>query len=100
MTNKHLCYKLFNIALWLVSADHINSASAQQADVTKAEAAVATKIKCEDFRKNADGTWTSGPNTKIGANAFPNHTFSTHEVSIGNADLATVLNRKCGGLGV
>jgi len=95
--NKHLYHKLFSIALWLVSADYVNSASAQQADATKAEVALATKIKCEDFRKNADGTWTSSPNTKIGANAFPSHTFGIHEVSIGNADLATVLNRKCRG---
>jgi hypothetical protein len=42
-------------------------------------------------------TWTSGPNTKIGANAFPKHTFDIRGVSIGGADLATVLNRKCGG---
>jgi hypothetical protein len=67
-----------------------------QTTVTKAEAALSAKIKCEDFRKNSDGTWTSGPNTKIGVNAFPNHTFDTQGVSIGGADLATVLNRKCG----
>ena len=83
--------------LCLAGADTINSANAQQTTVTKAEAALSTKIRCEDFRKNSDGTWTSGPNTKIGANAFPNHTIDTQGVSIGGADLATVLNRKCGG---
>jgi hypothetical protein len=88
--------KVFSVALCLVAADHINSANAQQAEVTKAEAALTAKIKCEDFRKNADGTWTSGSNTKIGANAFSNQTFDTRGVSIGGADLATVLNRKCG----
>jgi small-conductance mechanosensitive channel len=81
----------------LVGTGTINSASAQQTTVTKAEAALSAKIKCEDFKKNSDGTWTSGPNTKIGTNAFPNHTFDTQGVSIGEADLATVLNRKCGG---
>jgi hypothetical protein len=95
--NKHSCQKLFSIALWLVGADYVNSANAQQTNVTKAEAALAAKIKCEDFRKNSDGTWTSGPNITIGANAFPNHTFETHGVSIGGADLVTVLNRKCRG---
>ena len=94
----------FGVVLGLVGTDYINSANAQQTDqqtdqqtiVTKAEAALAAKIKCRDFKKNADGTWTSGPNTKIGANAFPQHTFDIHGVSIGGADLGTVLNRKCG----
>jgi hypothetical protein len=89
--------KLFSFALCLVSAHYINSANAQPAKVTTAEAALAAKIKCVDFRKNPDGTWTSGPNTKIGTSAFPSHTFGIEGVSIGGADLATVLNRKCGG---
>jgi ABC-type molybdate transport system substrate-binding protein len=48
---------------------------------------------------SADLKWmdSSGPNTKIGANAFPKHTFDIRGVRIGGADLATVLNRKCGG---
>jgi len=88
--------KLFSLALCLAAAVYVNSANAQQTETSKAEAALAAKIKCKDFRKNADGTWTSSPNTKIGNNAFSNHTFDTHGVSIGGADLATVLNRKCG----
>ena len=92
-----LCHKLIGVALCLVGADPINSADARQTTVTQAEAALIAKIKCEDFIKNSDGTWTSGPDTKIGANAFPNHTFDTNGVSIGGVDLATVLNRKCGG---
>jgi hypothetical protein len=91
-----LCHKLIGVMLCLVGADPI-TASAQQTTVTKAEAELSAKIKCEDFKKNSNGTWTSGPNTKIGANAFPNHTFDTQGVSIGGADLATVLNRKCKG---
>ncbi len=92
--------ELFGVMLCLVGTDYINSANAQQTDqqtnVAKAEAALAAKIRCGDFRRNANGTWTSGPNTKIGANAFPQHTFDIHGVSIGGADVATVLNRKCG----
>jgi hypothetical protein len=93
---------LFGIGICLVGSDYINSANAQQTDqqiiVTKAEAALAAKIKCGDFRKNANGTWTSGLNTKIGASAFPKHTFDIHGVTIGGADLATVLKVRRGGL--
>jgi hypothetical protein len=96
-TNKLFCTKLIGVVLCLVGADPTNFANAQQTTVTKAEAALSAKIRCEDFRKNPDGSWTSGPDTKIGANAFPNHTFDTNAVTIGGADLATVLNQKCGG---
>jgi hypothetical protein len=92
-----LCHKLIGVALCLMGAVYIDSANAQRTTVTQAEAALSAKIRCEDFIKNSDGTWTSGPDTKIGANAFPNHTFDTNGVSIGGVDLATVLNRKCGG---
>ena len=85
------------VAACLTVADCVSSANAQQTEVTKAEAALAPKIRCEDFKENADGAWTSGPNAKIGGNAFANHTFETHGVTIGGADLATVLNRKCKG---
>jgi hypothetical protein len=95
--NPVLCHKLFSVALCLAGADYVSSSNAQPAEATKAEAALTAKIRCKDFRKNADGTWTSGPNAKIGINAFSNHTFDIHGVSIGGADLATVLNRKCGG---
>ena len=101
MSIKLLRHELLGVVLCLMGTDSINSSNAQQTDqqiiVTKAEAALAAKIKCRDFRKNANGTWTSGPNTQIGANAFPQHTFDIRGVSIGGADLATVLNRKCGG---
>jgi hypothetical protein len=80
---KLLRNQLFGVVLCLVGTNYINSANAQQTDqqtiVTKAEAALAAKIKCRDFRNNA----------------FPKHTFDNHGVSIGGADLATVLNRKC-----
>jgi hypothetical protein len=96
-THKLLSLVVCLVVLCLVGTDYVSSAHAQQTKAINAEAALTAKIKCADFRKNADGTWTSGPNTKIGTNAFSNHTFDTSGVSIGGVDLATVLNRKCGG---
>ena len=89
-------YKLLSLAPCLASAGYVNSANAQQTKETKAEAALTAKIKCKYFKKNSDDTWTSGPNAKIGTNAFSNHTFDIGGVSVGEADLAAVLNRKCG----
>jgi hypothetical protein len=86
MSIKLLRHELLGVVLCLMGTDSINSSNAQQTDqqtvqqtdqqtiVTKAEAALAAKIKCRDFRKNVNGTWTSGPNTKIGAKRFsPTH---------------------------
>ena len=93
-------HKLFSLVvcllvLCLVGTDYVSSANAKQTKVINTEAALTAKIKCADFRKNADGTWTSRPTAKIGTNAFSNHTFDTQGVSIGGVDLATILNRKC-----
>jgi hypothetical protein len=70
-------------------------AHAQPKKPTATEDALAAKIKCQDFRKNSDGKWTSSPNATIGKIDFSNHTFGVGEVDIGGADIATVLNRKC-----
>jgi hypothetical protein len=59
---------------------------------TAAEGTLAAKIKCQDFRKNAEGKWTSKSNTRIGQMDFSDHTFDVGEVNIGGVDLATVLN--------
>ena len=87
--------KLLGLSLCLAMVIYCNSANSDPTQKSNAEAALAGKIKCEDFRKNSDGTWTSGPNAKIGNNPFPNLTFDTQRVTIGGADLATVLDRKC-----
>jgi hypothetical protein len=87
---------LFGLLFGLAVAAYYNSANAGPTQESKAEAALAGKISCEDFRKNPDGTWTSGPNAKIGKNPIANLTFDTQRVTIGGADLATVLDRKCG----
>src|ERR1700691_5054281 len=61
-----------------------------QAEPTEAEKVLAAKIKCEDFRKNADGSWTSGPKVMIGANAFSNSTFGVGDINQDGADFAVV----------
>ena len=68
---------------------------AQPKKPTVTEDTLAAKIKCQDFERNADGKWTSGPNATIGKMDFRNHAFGVGEVDIGGVDLATVLNRKC-----
>jgi len=72
-----------------------NLACAQTKKPTATEDTLATKINCQDFQKNSDGTWTSSPNARIGKMGFSNHTFGVGEVDIGGADLAAILNRKC-----
>jgi hypothetical protein len=64
--------------------------AADLSPIVPTEEALRAKIKCKDFKKNLDDTWTSGPNAKIGTNAFSNHTFDIGGVCIGDADLATV----------
>jgi hypothetical protein len=80
---------IFRSLVYFAVAAYLSSANADPIQESKAEAALAGKIKCEDFRKNPDGTWTSDPNAKIG-------TFESKRVTIGGADFATVLDRKCG----
>ena len=91
-----LSQSMFRLLVCLAVATCLSSANADPTQESKAEAALAGKIKCEDFRKNPDGTWTSGPDAKIGGNPFSNLTFDSKRVTIGGADLATVLDRKCG----
>ena len=65
-----LLQNILRLLVYFALAAHLSSANADPTDPTqesKAEAALAGKIKCEDFRKNPDGTWTSGPNVKIGS---------------------------------
>ena len=87
---------IYRLLVYFTVATSLSSANADPTQESKAEATLAGKIQCEDFRKNPDGTWTSGPNAKIGSNPLPNLTFDTQRVTIGGADLATVLDRKCG----
>jgi hypothetical protein len=86
---------IFRLLVYFAVAAYLSSANADPTQESKAEAALAGKIKCEDFRKNPDGTWTSGPNAKIGNNPFSSLTFESKRVTVGRADLATVLDHKC-----
>jgi len=80
-------------ALWWT-----NSVVAQQAEATEPEKALAAQIKCEDFKRTADGGWLSGLNARVGGMVFSNSTiFGPGGINIGGADLVVVLNRKCGG---
>jgi hypothetical protein len=88
---------IFRLLVYFAVAAYLSSANADPTQESKeAEAALAGRIKCEDFRKNPDGTWTSGPNAKIGNNPFYSLTFQSKRVTVGGADLATVLDHKCG----
>jgi hypothetical protein len=91
-----LPHNIYRLLVYLAVAASLGSANADPTQESKAEAALAGKINCDDFRKNPDGTWTSGPIAKIGSNPFSNLTFESKRVTIGGADLATVLDRKCG----
>jgi hypothetical protein len=69
---------------------------AQPKKPTATEDTLVPKIECQHFLKNSDGKWTSSSDATIGKMDFSRHTFGIGEVNIGGADLATVLNRKCG----
>ena len=69
--NKLLCYKLIGVVLCLAGADTVIRANAQQTTVTKAEAALTAKIRCEDFRKNSDGPGPVARARKLAPTIFP-----------------------------
>jgi hypothetical protein len=87
---------IFRLLVYFAVAAYLSFANADPTEESRAGVALAGKIKCEDFRKNPDGTWTSRADAKIGSNSFSNLTFESKRVTIGGADLATVLDRKCG----
>ena len=72
-------------------------AFAQIAVPVEAETSLALQLKCEDYKKNADGTWTSGPTTRIGSTIFTNNRFGRHNVMVDGVDLAYILDKKCAG---
>jgi hypothetical protein len=65
------------------------------AQMTVLEQALADKIKCEEWRRNPDGSWTSSSESKIGTNTFRNTTVAPGAWSVDGADVGAVLNKKC-----
>ena len=87
--------KAYVIAGYFAVITSADFAHAQPKKQTATEDTLAAKIKCQHFQKDSHGKWTSSPDATIGKMDFGSHTFGVGEVSIGGADLATVLNRKC-----
>jgi hypothetical protein len=65
------------------------------AQMTTVEQALANKIKCDEWKKNQNGSWISKPDTKIGSYSFSNTTVAPGGWSLDGADVGTVLNKKC-----
>jgi hypothetical protein len=86
----------FGLTLGALAVSQANNAGAQKREPNETEKALAAQIKCEDFAKNSNGGWTSGPNVRIGATDLGGNTFGVRGVNVNGADLATVLNQKCG----
>jgi hypothetical protein len=65
------------------------------AQMTTIEQALADKIKCEEWKKNSDGSWMSSSESKIGAHTFRNTAVAPGAWSVEGADVGAVLNKKC-----
>jgi hypothetical protein len=72
-------------------------ANGQTARPTEAEKVMATQLKCDDWRQNPNGTWSSNSAAKIGNLSLANVTIGVHGMDINGADVAVVLNQKCRG---
>ena len=73
-----------------------NFAAAQVPKPTDAEKVLAGKLQCEDWKRNPNGSWTGGPDAKIGSARFAAATAVPQMMPLFGADLATVLDQKCG----
>jgi hypothetical protein len=80
---------------FVVAASLIVHSGTGLAQMTTAEQVLADRIKCEEWRKNPDGTWTSGSDARIGSNTFRNTTVALGAWSVDGADVGAVLNKKC-----
>jgi hypothetical protein len=85
-----------HLAVVLMAIGQGTCLAGQTSQPTEAEKVLAAQIKCEDWTKNANGFWTSGPAAKVGGMTLSNSTLGV-TIDIGNADLIVVLNQKCGG---
>ena len=81
-------------ALLLASVAIGSCAYAQPQNII--EKSIADQIRCADFKRNADGSWTSGPGAKIGDVDLAENTFVPHNgVVRGGLDVGTAVEQKC-----
>ena len=83
--------------LLLALTTQFTSAAAQPAHPNEAEKAMAALVNCNDWKRNPDGSWTSGENVKIGNMTFSSSKIGPNGMNLNGADVATVLEQKCGG---
>ena len=70
--------------------------SVTAAQMGDAEKMLADQLDCSHFKRNADGSWTGEPKARIGKIMAGAQTFVRGGFIVGGADIATVLDRKCG----
>jgi hypothetical protein len=85
------------MALFIIAAAGLLIAQSGSglAQMTAVEQALADQIKCDEWKRNQNGSWISKPDTKIGSYSFSNTTVALGAWSLDGADVATVLNKKC-----
>jgi hypothetical protein len=85
------------MALFIIAAAGLLIAQSGSglAQMTAVEQTLADKIKCDEWKKNQNGSWISKPDTKICSYSFSNTTIAPGAWSLEGADLGTVLNKKC-----
>jgi hypothetical protein len=85
------------MALFIIAAAGLLIAQSGSglAQMTAVEQALADQIKCDEWKKNQNGSWISKPGTKIGSYSFSNTTIAPGAWLLDGADLGTVLNKKC-----
>lgn len=81
--------------IFVAAAFFIAHSGTGLAQMTPLEQSLADKIKCEEWKKNPDGSWTSSSDSKIGSNTFRNTTVAPGAWSVDGADVGAVLNKKC-----
>ena len=70
--------------------------SLSAAQLSPVEKKLADAIDCKFFKKNLDGSWTGGPDAKIGKIMAGGLTFVRGGFKIDGADFVTALDQKCG----
>jgi len=85
---------MFIIALALATSQGVTMSGNEKAK-TASHAATAA-VECPAFKKNADGSWTSIRNTKVGAVAMSAGGTFFPGVKLDGVDVGASLDAKCG----